>query len=66
VLFFAGMLFYSQAATTKALMPAALGLGVSPVAAIASFEAVSALFVLPTYPIYLAWNLIKRVRTIRC
>ncbi|MGL4473499.1 MAG: anaerobic C4-dicarboxylate transporter [Shewanella sp.] len=53
-LFFAAMLLYSQAATTKALMPAALALGVSPVAAIASFAAVSALFVLPTYPTLLA------------
>lgn len=54
VLFFAAMLLYSQAATTKALMPAALAMGVSPVAAIASFAAVSALFVLPTYPTLLA------------
>ena len=54
VLFFAAMLLYSQAASTKALMPAALALGVSPVAAVASFAAVSALFVLPTYPTLLA------------
>ncbi len=54
VLFFASMLLYSQAATTTALMPAALSLGVSAVAAIASFAAVSALFVLPTYPTLLA------------
>ncbi len=54
VLFFASMLLYSQAATTMALMPAALALGVSPIAAIASFAAVSALFVLPTYPTLLA------------
>ena len=54
VLFFASMLLYSQAATTKALMPAALALGVSPIAAVASFAAVSALFVLPTYPTLLA------------
>lgn len=54
VLFFASMLLYSQAATTKALMPAALALGVSPVAAIAAFSAVSALFVLPTYPTLIA------------
>lgn len=54
VLFFASMLLYSQAATTKALMPAALALGVSPMAAIAAFAAVSALFVLPTYPSLLA------------
>ncbi len=54
VLFFASMLLYSQAATTRALMPAALALGVSPEAAIAAFAAVSALFVLPTYPSLLA------------
>ena len=54
VLFFASMLLYSQAATTKALMPAALALGISPTAAIAAFAAVSALFVLPTYPSLLA------------
>lgn len=54
VLFFAAMLLYSQAATTRALMPAALALGVSPLAAIAAFSAVSALFVLPTYPTLLA------------
>ncbi|MBV7314341.1 anaerobic C4-dicarboxylate transporter [Shewanella sp. NIFS-20-20] len=53
-LFFAAMLLYSQAATTKALMPAALALGVNPITAIASFAAVSALFVLPTYPTLLA------------
>ncbi|RXJ67892.1 C4-dicarboxylate ABC transporter [Halarcobacter ebronensis] len=53
-LFFASMLLYSQGATTKALMPAALALGVDPVTAIASFAAVSALFVLPTYPTLLA------------
>jgi len=54
VIFFADMLLYYQAATTKALMPAALALGVSPVAAIAAFAAVSALFVLPTYPTLIA------------
>lgn len=54
VLFFAATLLYSQAVTTKALMPAALMLGVSPLTAIASFSAVSALFILPTYPTLLA------------
>jgi anaerobic C4-dicarboxylate transporter DcuA len=54
VLFFASTLLYSQAATARALMPAALLLGVSPETAIASFAAVSALFVLPTYPTLLA------------
>ncbi|GAB94188.1 anaerobic C4-dicarboxylate transporter DcuA [Kineosphaera limosa] len=54
VLFFAAALLYSQAATTKALMPTALALGVAPGAAVAAFPAVSALFVLPTYPTLLA------------
>ncbi|RTR32122.1 anaerobic C4-dicarboxylate transporter [Shewanella atlantica] len=53
-LFFASMLLYSQGATTTALMPAALAIGVAPITAIASFAAVSALFVLPTYPTLLA------------
>ncbi|SQI43690.1 Anaerobic C4-dicarboxylate transporter DcuA [Leminorella richardii] len=54
ILFFAATLLYSQAATAKALLPAALALGVSPVGVVASFAAVSALFVLPTYPTLLA------------
>ncbi|QFG68425.1 anaerobic C4-dicarboxylate transporter [Ornithinimicrobium pratense] len=54
VLFFAAALLYSQAATAKALMPTALLLGVAPAAAVAAFPAVSALFVLPTYPTLLA------------
>ncbi|QGU02015.1 Anaerobic C4-dicarboxylate transporter DcuA [Corynebacterium kalinowskii] len=54
VLFFAAALLYSQAATAKALLPAALAVGVSPLVAVASFAAVSALFILPTYPTLLA------------
>ena len=54
VLFFAAALLYSQAATAKALMPAALVIGVAPLTAVAAFPAVSALFVLPTYPTLLA------------
>jgi len=54
VLFLAAALLYSQAATTKALMPAALAVGVSPAIAVASFAAVSSLFILPTYPTLLA------------
>lgn len=54
ILFIAGTLLYSQAATAKALYPAAFALGISPEAAIASFAAVSALFVLPTYPTLIA------------
>ncbi|WP_028866258.1 anaerobic C4-dicarboxylate transporter [Psychromonas aquimarina] len=53
-LFFASMLLYSQGATTTALMPAAVAIGVAPLTAVASFAAVSALFVLPTYPTLLA------------
>ncbi|MDN3683954.1 anaerobic C4-dicarboxylate transporter family protein [Vibrio sinaloensis] len=37
VLFFASMLLYSQGATTVALMPAALAIGVAPLTAVASF-----------------------------
>ncbi len=54
---FGSMLLYSQAATAKALMPAViLALGIDAdhtehvYVIIASFAAVSALFVLPTYP----------------
>ncbi len=54
ILFFAAALLYSQAATSKALLPAALAAGVSPLTAVASFAAVSSLFVLPTYPTLLA------------
>lgn len=54
ILFIAGTLLYSQAATAKALYPAAIALGVSPEAAVAAFAAVSALFVLPTYPTLIA------------
>ena len=50
VLFFAAALLYSQAATTKALMPAALALGVNPHTAEAAFPAESAPFILPTNP----------------
>lgn len=56
-LFFASTLLYSQAATAKAIMPvviAALGITAtntdSVYIIVASFAAVSALFVLPTYP----------------
>lgn len=56
-LFFASMLLYSQAATAKALIPTvivALGITAADTSSayiiVASFAAVSALFVLPTYP----------------
>ncbi len=57
VFFFAAMLLYSQAATAKAITPVAIAaLGISAAnpgdsyMLVASFAAVSALFVLPTYP----------------
>ena len=57
VFFFAAMLLYSQAATAKAITPAVVAaLGISAAnpgdsyMLVASFAAVSALFVLPTYP----------------
>lgn len=56
-LFFASTLLYSQAATAKAIMPVVIAsLGItsghteSSYVLVASFAAVSALFVLPTYP----------------
>lgn len=54
VLLFASALLYSQAATTKALIPSIVALGVSPITVIASFAAVSGLFIFPTYPTLLA------------
>ncbi|EOD6326101.1 anaerobic C4-dicarboxylate transporter [Campylobacter upsaliensis] len=53
--FFASMLLYSQAATAKAITPVIISaLGIATVAdsgmPVACFAAVSALFVLPTYP----------------
>ena len=53
--FFASMLLYSQAATAKAITPVIISaLGLATVAdsgmLVACFAAVSALFVLPTYP----------------
>jgi anaerobic C4-dicarboxylate transporter DcuA len=54
VLFFAATLLYSQAATAKTLIPTAVAIGVTPVTMVASFAAVSALFVLPTYPTVIA------------
>lgn len=54
VVLVAASFLYSQAATTKALMPTALALGIAPSAVVAAFPATSALFVLPNYPTLLA------------
>lgn len=50
VLFFASALLYSQGATTAAMMPVASAMGVAPAIMVASFPAVTGLYVLPTYP----------------
>ncbi len=65
IFFFCSALLYSQAATAKALMPMALALNVSPLAAIASFAAVSGLFILPTYPTLVAAVQMDDTGTIR-
>lgn len=48
-LFFASVLLYSQAATTRALMPLGFALGVPPQYLIAMFPAVNGYFFIPTY-----------------
>ena len=54
VLIIGSSLLYSQAAAAKALLPTALLIGIEPYAVVACFPAVSALFILPTYPTLLA------------
>jgi anaerobic C4-dicarboxylate transporter DcuA len=48
-LFFASVLLYSQAATTRALMPLGIALGIPPQFLIASFPSVNGYFFIPTY-----------------
>jgi anaerobic C4-dicarboxylate transporter len=48
-LFFASVLLYSQAATTRALMPLGLALGIPPQFLIGSFPSVNGYFFIPTY-----------------
>ena len=50
----ASSLLYSQAASTQALFPTALAIGIAPATVVACFPATSALFILPTYPTLLA------------
>ncbi|MGO1592633.1 MAG: anaerobic C4-dicarboxylate transporter [Ancrocorticia sp.] len=50
VLFFASALLYSQGATAATLMPVAQTMGVSGAVMVASFPAVTGLYLLPTYP----------------
>jgi anaerobic C4-dicarboxylate transporter DcuA len=53
-LFLMGMLMFSQSATTKAMMPLGLSLGLGNPTLIAVFPAVNSDFVLPGYPTLLA------------
>jgi len=48
-LFFASVLLYSQAATTRALMPLGIALGIPPPFLIGAFPAVNGFFFIPTY-----------------
>jgi anaerobic C4-dicarboxylate transporter len=48
-LFVTSMLLYSQAATTKTLMPLGLSLGIGPAALAGMFPAVNGYFFIPTY-----------------
>ncbi|MFT4023392.1 MAG: anaerobic C4-dicarboxylate transporter family protein [Flavihumibacter sp.] len=52
--FILGTLMFSQAATTRAIMPLGVALGLSHPALIAAFPAVNADFVLPGYPTLVA------------
>jgi anaerobic C4-dicarboxylate transporter DcuA len=53
-IFIMGILMFSQGATTKAMMPLGLTLGLAAPSLIAMFPAVSSFFVLPGYPTILA------------
>ena len=48
-LFFASVLLYSQAATTRALMPLGMALGIPPQFLVAMFPSVNGYFFIPTY-----------------
>ncbi len=48
-LFFASVLLFSQAATTRALMPLGISLGMAPANLVAMWPAVNGYFFLPTY-----------------
>src|ERR1700756_5537294 len=48
-LFFASVLLYSQAATTRALMPLGLSLGIWPLSLVGMFPAVNGYFLIPNY-----------------
>jgi anaerobic C4-dicarboxylate transporter DcuA len=64
-LFAASVLLYSQAATTRALMPLGLALGISPPLLIGMFPAVNGYFFIPNYGTLLAAINFDRTGTTR-
>src|SRR4051812_11747981 len=62
-IFIMGMLMFSQAATTKALMPLGLTLGLPITTLVAIFPATNSVFVLPGYPTLLAAINVDRTGT---
>jgi anaerobic C4-dicarboxylate transporter DcuA len=64
-LFIASMLLYSQAATTRALMPLGLSLGIPVPFLIAMFPAVNGYFFIPNYGTLIAAMQFDRSRTTR-
>ena len=64
-LFFASVLLFSQAATTRALMPLGISLGLPPSTLIASWPAVNGYFFLPTYGTLIAAINFDRTGTTR-
>ena len=53
-LFVMSILFYSQAATIRAILPLGIALGISPMMLIALFPAVNGYFFIPNYPTVVA------------
>jgi anaerobic C4-dicarboxylate transporter DcuA len=64
-IFIMGVLMFSQGATTKAMMPLGLTLGLPTASLIAMFPAVSSFFVLPGYPTILAAITMDKTGTTR-
>lgn len=64
-LFFASVLLFSQAATTRALMPVGISLGIPAASLIAMWPAVNGYFFLPTYGTMIAAINFDRSKTTR-
>jgi anaerobic C4-dicarboxylate transporter DcuA len=64
-LFFASVLLFSQAATTRALMPLGISLGLPPATLVSSWPAVNGYFFLPTYGTLIAAINFDRTGTTR-